>query len=389
MPCHLFRRVLASCVVSVALPASSEAGQAQPATEPAPLCRAAADPTYAFTAERPVQVGGGGTVYGGARQRHYLDSLRGPRGETLTHSRRGSTLGPDGDTMLDMYTVTYDGLAAEVTMYLDLYHYVEPLAPQGFVCGRAPDLGTPPPNKFVGDEQLAALAADIAAAAGFRAGPVPLGGDPEAGVVVDRFRAASRRLRTGVTLPPPTASRPALPGTIVIAYPQTCGDRRVSPSRLALAAGPDNALGPTATITDKRGIADLVPGQQIPDGSMAATFEADALLQGLRVRVSFADAACTGELAERLIPIAYSAARLLESPMPARPADDTTGVPWVAVQALIDHQGVFQQLRPLGGPPALVRAAVEAIATWKAQPIRANGAPVASPVVLMVTFRAP
>jgi outer membrane biosynthesis protein TonB len=55
---------------------------------------------------------------------------------------------------------------------------------------------------------------------------------------------------------------------------------------------------------------------------------------------------------------------------------------------VIDHQGTFQEARALGGPEPLVRAAIEAIKAWKVLPARANGAPLTTPVVLMVSFAA-
>ena len=73
----------------------------------------------------------------------------------------------------------------------------------------------------------------------------------------------------------------------------------------------------------------------------------------------------------------------------ARPADDTSGVAWVAVQAVVDHQGAFQQVRALGGPPALAKVAEAAIRTWKARPQRAGAVPIAAPVTLQITFTAP
>ena len=61
---------------------------------------------------------------------------------------------------------------------------------------------------------------------------------------------------------------------------------------------------------------------------------------------------------------------------------------WIAVQAIVDHAGVFREATALGGAPDLSRAAVEAVLSWRADPPRVNGAPLASPVVLQVTFRA-
>lgn len=371
------------CVVVWALSAiGAEARQAPaPSAEPAPLCRVAADPEYGLVRDKPVQVGGAGFT-GAARQRRYLDALRGPKGEHLRYERQGSTMIAD-ETMVDLYSVSYDGLPAPVTIYIDFYHATELFAPRGFVCGSAFDLHTPPPNPMLAMEQLTAHAAQVAAAPGFRAAPVTLGDEPAYGIVIDRFRTASRRVRPGAK---PLAGPAAVPGTIVIAYPQQCGTRTVPATGIALLGSNGLAVEPTTVATALAEVRARAPGQTVPDGSVAATFDADALLDGSQVRLSYADPACAGEAAERRPPITYAAARLLESPMPARPADDTSNAPWVAVQAVIDHQGRFQQLHPLGGSPALVAAARAALATWTARPATANGAPLVTAVVLQVTF---
>jgi hypothetical protein len=92
-------------------------------------CPVSTDATYGYTEANPIRVGGD-FLDGPARERAYLDNLRGPNGETITYERLGSF--PSGDTILDEYRVTGGGL--DVTLYLDEYLY-EPLqAPQGFTC---------------------------------------------------------------------------------------------------------------------------------------------------------------------------------------------------------------------------------------------------------------
>lgn len=364
-----------ACVMSVV--AAPAGAQDAPAT--ASFCRPAPHPEYGRSAAHPIQVGGG-PMYGSARQRRFLDSLTGPRGQPVRYERNVSTsTAPDG-TLVDSYAVTYDGLDTPVTLVLDWYHVTEQFAPAGFACGRDPELGTPPPDPFVGREQLHALAAEIAAAPGFRPGPVDLGRGGDAGFVIDEFRVRSRRQRSATAAPPAEA-----PGTIVVAYPRQCGGRAVSPSRIALVGPQGDAADAAATLTDRKAIQALVPGQDVPDGSLAATFALDALLAGLQVRVSFPSGPCA-DAAEVTPGLRYGRASLLESPMPARPADDTSGVQWVAVQAVVGHDGGFHQRRPLGGPAALERAAVAALDAWRAEPARVNGAPLATPVVLRVDF---
>ena len=303
-----------------------------------------------------------------------------------------------------MSQISYDGQAAPVTLFLDVYHLDEPQAPQGFQCGRALTSGLPP---LIPSWPCAARCAGgrgIAAAPGFRAGPVELGGDPPIGLLLDAFRVRSRRVRTAAgaaSAPPaavpaatpaagtPAADAPAAatsgPRTTVVAFPQTCGTRVVSPSAIALVGARDLVVDAAVTETDLAAVRARFPGQEVPAGSIAATFATDALQFQLQVRVTFADAACAATPV-RESALAYAAAQIVESPMPARPADDRSGTPWVAVQAVINHQGALQQVRALGGPPALARLAEATVRTWKARPPRAGDAPIAAPVVLQVTF---
>lgn len=367
--------------------------------QPDPLCAVATDAGYGLTREQPVPVGGGLTS-GIEREQRYLASLRGPQGQRLRYSRIGSTQAPDPDDgPLDMYEIAFDGQAAPVTFFLDIYHLGEPRAPQGFLCGRALSSGMPPPDTFVAIEQLDALAAEIAAAPGFRAGPVELGGDPPIGLLLDAFRVRSRRARAaagaagtaGKAPRPPAAATqgPALPieRTTVVAFPQTCGTGVVAPSAVALVSARGELVEAATTETAIAAVRARMPGQEIPVGSVAAAFEPDALQFQMQVRVTFADPACATPVRESAL--AYVAAQIVEAPMPPRPTDDTSGTPWVAVQAIVDHQGAFQQIRALGGPPALARLAEAAVRTWKARPPRAGDAPIAAPVVLQVTFTPP
>jgi len=96
-------------------------------------CDISTDAGYAFTPGAPIKVGGG-PAQGPARERQYLSALRGPAGQGLAMIRRGSLLSPDGQTILDLYEITYAGLATPLRLYLDEYHE-EPLkAPRGLAC---------------------------------------------------------------------------------------------------------------------------------------------------------------------------------------------------------------------------------------------------------------
>jgi len=82
--------------------------QAPQASSLKPPCVVAPDDEYAYSKEQPVQVGGS-PVYGAARQRRYLDFLRGPEGQSIQYKRVGQTRGSD-ETILDAYELTYQGL---------------------------------------------------------------------------------------------------------------------------------------------------------------------------------------------------------------------------------------------------------------------------------------
>jgi hypothetical protein len=106
--------------VLVVLSGVASMARRQPAVQPpASSCVVSEDAEFATTRANAVQVGGG-AMYAAARERRYLDALRGPVGEVLQYKRTGS-LAPeaDGRTILDAYEVTYAGLAKPAVFYLD------------------------------------------------------------------------------------------------------------------------------------------------------------------------------------------------------------------------------------------------------------------------------
>lgn len=92
-------------------------------------CPISTDPTYGYSQDNPIKVGGGD--FGGpSRERVYLDNLLGPNGETISYNRTGSF--SYGNTILDIYVIS--GLNKDVTLYIDEYSFIELKAPVGFVC---------------------------------------------------------------------------------------------------------------------------------------------------------------------------------------------------------------------------------------------------------------
>jgi hypothetical protein len=97
----------------------------------ASACPISTEPTYGYSKENAIRVGEGGDFLGGpARERSYLDNLRGPNGEPLSYERTGSL--HFEDTILDAYVI--HGLGTPVTLYIDTYTFEELKAPVGFTC---------------------------------------------------------------------------------------------------------------------------------------------------------------------------------------------------------------------------------------------------------------
>jgi hypothetical protein len=96
-------------------------------------CAVSEDATYGLTAANPIQIGGSFQA-GPARARQYLAALRGPAGQGLRVVRLGSTMGVDKSTILDLYEITYAGLAAPIRLLVDQYHESPLKAPQGLSC---------------------------------------------------------------------------------------------------------------------------------------------------------------------------------------------------------------------------------------------------------------
>jgi hypothetical protein len=386
-------RIAAPIAALLLLSLPTAEGRAQSAAGPPPLCSVSAEGDYARTPANPARVGGS-PLYGAARQRRYLETLRGPAGETVTFTRLPAVDSPDGESLIDRYEVRYAGLETPAILHLDWYHYTELLAPQGFTCGQAFNLGIPPPDPFMAAEQLERLAIADAGDPQAAIAPIELGGSgpTSGGVAFDHYRLVARAARTARQAGAPlvSGSLPAeitKPHSVVVAFPQTCESRTVSAADVKLEDPRGRQAAADAVQTRAEAIARLLPGVDVPAGSVAAVFGIDGPRGGFTVKATYPDA-CSGATEERSLTIETTGARLLESPMPTRPPGDAAIGRWIAVQAIVDQMGRFREATALGGAPDLSRAAVEAVSSWRADPPRVNGAPLASPVVLQVTFRA-
>ena len=103
------------------------------------------DPTYGFTAENPIMVGGG-LSEGALNQRRFLNALAGPNGERIYFRRLGSCcpfhsengISENNIGLLDMYKITYQGLETPIILYINMYDSDVLKVPVGFTLRRLP-----------------------------------------------------------------------------------------------------------------------------------------------------------------------------------------------------------------------------------------------------------
>ena len=356
-----------------------------------PHCAVSTDPNYGVTRSSPVEVGGG-AMYGPARERRYLDALRGPDGQPVGYKRTGSTEGADGTTILDAYEVTHDGLAKPVVLYIDEYHFSELRAPAGFVCGQPIGLDIPPPDPFQTSMALIGVAVEQGSVRDFPPIPLDQDGATTHGVVFDQFRMIARTARAAAAAgtrmdPKALPAEIARPRTVVLAYPLSCNGRTVAPAAIEILGAQGAAVRREGEYIRDAAIGALLPGVQAPVSSLAATFTLTTLRPIDTVRITYADTSCTGGTSELALPVKFTDPRALETPAPSLPAGLAPGDTPVRLQALVDLDGMLQRPVYIGGPAHLTRAAMEAIQRWRSEPPRINGAPVARAVLVQVKFK--
>jgi hypothetical protein len=362
------------------------------AQAPASSCGVSDEPAFATTKDHAVQVGGG-AMYVAARERRYLDALRGPMGEVIQYKRTGSLpLDKEGRTILDTYEVTYPGLEKPVIFYLDAYHFDDALkAPKGFTCAVPIGLTAPPPDAMLAAESLLQLAIEQGAAKDIAPISLDADGSSAHGVLLDHFRLiarASRAASAGGT--PIDPKRPALDlmrtRMVVVAYPLRCGDKEpVAPASIDIIAAQGEAPRRDGELATGEALARLVPGLNVPAGAMAAAFFVDRPRATDAIKIAYPDGGC-GSSNEARLPMHYTNAKPLKTPQPTLPAGQAATEHPVRLQALIDLDGAAQRIVYIGGPTTLTNAAIDAVRGWTAEPTRLNGSPVVTPVTLQVKF---
>src|SRR5262249_11225449 len=129
----------------------------------------------------------------------------------------------------------------------------------------------------------------------------------------------------------------------------------------------------------------LLPGLELPPGSMAAAFPMDRPRAIDSIKITYPDGGC-GPSNDVVLPMKYTNAKPLKTPQPSLPAGQSATDRPIRLQALIDLDGSAQQIVYIGGPSALTGAAIDAVREWTAEPARLNGAPIVTPVALQVKF---
>lgn len=94
-------------------------------------CVIASDPTYGFSKDNPIRVGGG-DFDGPPRERVFLDNLTGKDGKPVEYVRTGSV--NYNGTILDEYLLTVPGKGLPLTLFIDEYSFDDLYAPVGLTC---------------------------------------------------------------------------------------------------------------------------------------------------------------------------------------------------------------------------------------------------------------
>ncbi len=247
-----------------------------------PACQTDGHPEYGLVANKAVAIGGG-PMYMAARQRNYLNALRGPQGQMLTIGNKVGSSPLPGDpehAIIDSYQVSYevDGKPVAKTIYMDAYHYDAPKAPAGFTCGTplASVAGIPPADPFQATAAVVALAIEQ----GSKPDIAPITLDPSTprGYLFDRYRLIALHARAAANAGTPLD--PAKPpneieafGSAVLAYPVSCGDRTI-PATNAELTGSQGPIARDASggVLQGEVLAKAFPGVPIPAGSIGIRF---------------------------------------------------------------------------------------------------------------------
>jgi len=350
-------------------------------------CPLSTDPTYGLTKENPIKTGGG-DMYMASRQVKFLTALRGPAGEGLHFKRTGTVEAADG-FILDIYTLDIKG-DRKTTLYVDGYHWADPVAPKGFLCGAAMNLAPPGPDPFETTRQLNAIAVTLGPA---ETSPISIDADGSKlhGVVYDHVRliavAARAAAASGAPLDPNRLPQPvATPHLVVIAGPIACGDETIAPEsvRLTDSRGTEpRAIGSASGAK----IAELSPGLAGPAEAIAIAYAVPAVIVGARTTIHYAKP-CDGKQ-DIVFPVTITGPRVV-SQAPAPPPPGKTVPPEgakVVMQIFVGADGSALNPAFVSGAYEFTAAAVESLKGWKFEPTRVNTAPAYKAEQVMVVIK--
>ena len=356
-------------------------------TPAASLCRISTDETYGLTPANPVKTGGG-DMYMAARQVKFLSALRGPAGEGTHFKRGGSSKGPEG-TILDLYSMEILG-GKKVTLYVDGYHWVEPIAPAGFLCGVAMNLPPPGPNAFETTRQQRSIAIQLG-----EADIEPISLDPDGskkhGIVYDYVRLIGLAARAAKA-----AGKPLDPNSL----PPEVMQVRMLVIAPPLACGAETIAAETVTVTDARGsaptsagkasgdtLATLAPGLPPVPGAVAVAYSVPNLIAGARTTIHYTRP-CEG-VQDVTLPVNITQPRVLrEAPAPPPPGKTPPAEGGrVVMQLFVAADGTALFPAFVSGAFEFTDAAIESLKGWRFEPSRINGAQLYQPEKVMVVVK--
>jgi hypothetical protein len=346
-------------------------------TAEASTCPVSRDATYGLTVDNPIKTGGG-DMYMAARQVKFMSALRGPAGEGVHFKRTGSMPPQPDGTILDIYAVDIKG-ERKTTIYMDGYHWADPAAPQGFLCGAPMNLAPPGPDPFDTTRKLNAFAVTLGSA-----DVDPISMDPDGsrvhGVVYDHVRlialAARAAAASGTPLDPAKLPRQVEnPHLVVIAAPLVCEGETIAPESVRLTDSAGNQPRAIGTASGAK-IADLSPGLAGQPDAVAIAYSVPELIAGARTTVHYAKP-CAG-MQDVQLPVAITRPHVV-SEAPAPPPPGKTVPPEgakVVMQVFVTPDGSASNPMFVSGAYEFTAAAAESLKGWKFEPARANKAPV-------------
>jgi hypothetical protein len=360
-------------------------GPSAAVAQTASVCSISSDPEFGRTVEKAVPIGGGVAVIA-ARQRRYLDALRGPQGQTLQIGTRTTTRTPNA--IIDVYPVTWEG-GESFQLHLNSYRFGTPQAPQGLTCTQplSRALGPPPSEPLVAAQEVGALGLDQGRAQWFM--PIPLmdAGTTRA-VVFDYFRMLAALARAQSAAGRQVGPSVPRPTTVVVANPLTCNGTSVPATEIDVLAGPkDQPLQKAPTLASGQQLSGALSGSTVQPDAVGAMVFVPYLApnQAIRIKYNVPDA-CPDLQKEYRLAVVIQEAKPLTTTAPQLPSGNSEADPAVFVQAVIDLDGAFQRPLYMAGPDSLREAALAAVKAWRATPARMNGEPVAQVVTLRVEF---